>query len=80
SYFDREPSKMPQAMGYSVRTPLVRYTEWRDWKTGDVIAKELYDATADPAEMNNVAGAVRLANVQREVEAFLRKQFSQTGR
>ena len=35
AYYDREPSQTPQAMGYSVRTPLVRYTEWRDWKTGD---------------------------------------------
>ena len=31
AYFDREPSKRPTHMGYSVRTSRVRYTEWRDW-------------------------------------------------
>ena len=28
-------------MGVSVRTPRVRYTEWRDWKTGDTVAREV---------------------------------------
>jgi iduronate 2-sulfatase len=53
AYFDREPSKTPQAMGCSVRTDRFRYTEWRDWQTGAVIARELYDHARDPAEMQN---------------------------
>jgi iduronate 2-sulfatase len=42
-------------MGYSVRTPTVRYTEWRDWKTGRLEASELYDHAADPGETRNRA-------------------------
>jgi len=38
----------------SVRTPKLRYTEWRDYETGSVVASELYDPTRDEAEMNNV--------------------------
>jgi len=44
----------PQVMGYSMRTPRYRYTEWRDFKTGKVQASELYDHTHDPREMDNI--------------------------
>lgn len=80
AYFDREPSKTPQAMGCSVRTPAVRYTEWRDWKTDEVIARELYDATRDPAEMHNAVDAPHLATAQREAAGLLRRQFPTTPR
>lgn len=53
AYYDRTPAGVPDAMGYSVRTDKVRYTEWRDWKTGDVVARELYDHRSDPAELTN---------------------------
>ena len=43
-------------MGYSVRTDKHRYVEWRDWKSGEVKARELYDHETDPDEMQNVAG------------------------
>ena len=65
-------------MGCSVRTASVRYTEWRDWKTGESIARELYDAASDPNEMHNVVDAVdspALAAAQMEAAALLRKQF-----
>ncbi|MDX1947864.1 MAG: sulfatase-like hydrolase/transferase, partial [Pirellulaceae bacterium] len=75
AYYDREPSKLPAAMGCSVRTPLVRYTEWRDWKTGAVVARELYDAKLDPAELRNAIDAPALAAPQREAAALLAKQF-----
>ena len=42
-------------MGYAVRTGRFRYVEWRDWKSQRVLARELYDHRADPAEMLNVA-------------------------
>jgi iduronate 2-sulfatase len=45
----------PATMGYSVRTDRFRYTEWRDWKSGETTARELYDHRADPAETRNVA-------------------------
>lgn len=75
AYFDREPSKSPQAMGVSVRTSSVRYTEWRDWKTGDVIAKELYDQLADTDETKNRVDAPEFSEKQNEAAALLIKQF-----
>jgi iduronate 2-sulfatase len=80
AYFDREPSRRPQAMGYSVRTARVRYTEWRDWITGDTVARELYDAVNDPAEMRNAVDATHLADAQREAVELLRQTFPVKGR
>lgn len=48
--------KQPKVMGYSIRTKRFRYTEWRDFKTSDVQARELYDHEMDPLETVNVAG------------------------
>ena len=75
AYYDREPDKTPKAMGYSVRTAQVRYTEWRDWQTGETIARELYDAAKDPAEMHNATGDSQLAAAQREAAGLLAEQF-----
>ena len=46
--------KLPQSMGYSARTDRFRYTEWRDFKSGRVLARELYDHQTDPLETVNV--------------------------
>lgn len=65
----------PEAMGYSVRTDTFRYTEWRDWKAGTIIARELYDHRTTDDEARNVAddpahagdvkrGAAELATLQ----------------
>ncbi len=55
---------LPQAMGYSMRTPDFRYTEWRECATGRVLARELYDHRVDPDETVNVAGdPIRAAEV-----------------
>ncbi len=43
-------------MGYAVRTERHRYIEWRDWKSGRVEARELYDHHVDSGEMRNLAG------------------------
>lgn len=75
AYYDREPDKMPKAMGVSVRTASVRYTEWRDWKTGKVVASELYDHRHDEAELKNSIDDRGLAGPRAEAEAALRKQF-----
>jgi iduronate 2-sulfatase len=75
AYYDREPDKMPKAMGVSVRTASVRYTEWRDWKTGEVTARELYDHRARAAEMKNAADDPALAAQRAEAERLLGKQF-----
>ncbi len=46
----------PDAMGYSLRSDAFRYTEWRDWQSGEVVARELYDHRVDPGETRNVVG------------------------
>jgi iduronate 2-sulfatase len=50
----------PTAMGYSIRTATHRYTEWRDWQTGETTAREFYDHRHDPGETVNVAGDLGL--------------------
>jgi iduronate 2-sulfatase len=75
AYYDREPDKQPKAMGYSVRTSTVRYTEWRDWKTKAVIARELYATEQEPAELRNRQGDPALQDQQVEAERLLRGQF-----
>lgn len=75
AYYDREPGGQPQAMGCSVRTASVRYTEWRDWKTGQPVARELYDAASDPHEMRNAIDDPRFAAAQREAAALLLARF-----
>lgn len=75
AYYDREPDKTPTAMGVSVRTERVRYTEWRDWKTGATVARELYDLARDPIEKVNRIDAPELAAEQQAAAALLAKQF-----
>lgn len=63
----------PVTMGYSIRTKDFRYNEWRDFRTGEVQARELYDHRQDPGETKNVVQAEqftetveRLANLLEE--------------
>ena len=42
-------------MGYAIRSDRFRYVQWREWKSGKVVAQELYDHQKDSNEMNNVA-------------------------
>ncbi|HUR54905.1 MAG TPA: sulfatase, partial [Gemmataceae bacterium] len=64
AYFDRTPSGVPDAMGYSARTAAGRYTEWREWKTGKVLGVEFYDHARDPHELTN-----RVNEVSAELKA-----------
>jgi arylsulfatase A-like enzyme/N-acetylneuraminic acid mutarotase len=48
----------PQRMGYAVRTDRFRYIEWRDFKTLDLLARELYDYPYDYS-----AGATEKVNL-----------------
>ena len=79
SYYDRTPSGQPEHMGYSIRTPEVRYTEWRDWKTGKVVARELYDTERDRAELKNLADSKPASESLKKAEQLLQKQFPATG-
>ncbi|MBZ0297370.1 MAG: sulfatase [Anaerolineae bacterium] len=45
----------PEVMGYTARTADYRYTEWQDFETHAVLARELYDHQQDTAEVQNVA-------------------------
>lgn len=56
AYYNSEPDKTPTHMGYTLRSATHRYTEWRDWKTGETTDRELYDHATDPDETRNLAG------------------------
>ncbi|MDP0496365.1 MAG: sulfatase [Verrucomicrobiota bacterium JB024] len=62
---------VPEQMGYSVRVGDYRYTEWRDWTTGEVTAAELYDYSTDPDETVNRVDDPTLADALRECQARL---------
>lgn len=44
-----------QYMGYAMRTPTHRFVEWRNFTTGEVTARELYDHRKDHSESENIA-------------------------
>jgi len=75
AYYDRTPSKKPEAMGVSVRTAKARYTEWRDWQTGKPVARELYLESDEPAETRNQIDDPAAADFQQEAERLLLQQF-----
>jgi iduronate 2-sulfatase len=62
-------------MGYSIRTEKVRYTEWRDWVTKEVTARELYLTKQDPAELKNHADDPKQADLQQAAANQLREKF-----
>lgn len=78
AYFDRTPSKRPGTMGVSVRTDRGRYTEWRDWTSGETVARELYLAADEPLETRNVVDDPSAAAVVSELAARLQSQFPKT--
>lgn len=47
--------KHGDVMGHAIRTDRHRYVEWRNWKTGAIQARELYDHKTDPQETKNIA-------------------------
>ncbi len=52
-------------MGYSIRTPGYRYTQWLDLASGNVVATELYDHGQDPLETVNLSGRDNVAAIER---------------
>jgi iduronate 2-sulfatase len=75
AYFDRTPSGVPEAMGYSARTAAGRYTEWRDWVTGRLLAAEWYDHSRDPFDRTNRFDAARDAPELAAARRALHTQF-----
>ncbi|NBU42266.1 MAG: DUF229 domain-containing protein, partial [Planctomycetia bacterium] len=73
--YDRTPTKRPEAMGVSVRTPEARYTEWRDWTTGAVVGRELYSDADEPAETVNIVEQAEARALTEACARVLRTQF-----
>jgi len=69
----------PQTMGVSARTPRFRYTEWRDFATGRVVARELYDHAVDPDENRNVIDAPPDRAGLEEASRLLERTFPRRG-
>ena len=67
--------KMPQSMGYTIRTEHWRYTEWRDFSSGKVLARELYDHDNDPGETVNVVSRESNADVLSRMAAELKNRL-----
>ena len=58
-------------MGYAVRTDRYRYVEWREWKSKEVVTRELYDHENDSQEMRNVAGQAQRNRTVEELAQVL---------
>jgi hypothetical protein len=50
-------------MGYSVKSPSARYTEWLKRDTGKVVDREYYDHQLDPSENLNRVGEADYAGM-----------------
>ena len=75
AYFDRTKIAVPEAMGYSVRTPAGRYTEWREWNSGKLIGAEYYDHAHDPFELTNLVDSAKDSDAVKTARKALRTQF-----
>jgi iduronate 2-sulfatase len=62
-------------MGYSLRDERYRYTEWREWSTGQLRASEIYDHESDPDETINRAADPALAASRAALARRLAAQF-----
>jgi iduronate 2-sulfatase len=67
----------PDVMGRSVRTKRYRYTEWREFESGKLVARELYDHQIDPLETVNVASKADYAEAVNDCRKLYSTGFSQ---
>lgn len=63
--------KQPAVMGYTIRTRRHRYTEWIDFKTRKVLARELYEHPNDSGETVNLADKPEHAQEARRLSKML---------
>lgn len=68
------PGEDPPFMGCSIRTKEWRYTQWREFATGKVVAEELYDHAEDDDETTNIVADEKNA----KIKAQLANQLSAT--
>lgn len=59
------------ARGLSIVTDRYRYVEWREQRSGEVVARELYDHENDPGENVNVVDQVIAASLIDELSAMV---------
>ena len=69
----------PEVMGCSVRTVRYRYTEWRDFQSGKVIGKELYDHRTDSDETRNLVNSAPDEDAFSDAVRLLEEQFPRRG-
>jgi iduronate 2-sulfatase len=67
----------PDVMGRSVRTERYRYTQWRDFRTGQLVAAELYDHQKDPLETVNRAADPSFAEAVEQCRRLYHRQFGE---
>ncbi|MEM9481071.1 MAG: sulfatase [Verrucomicrobiota bacterium] len=65
----------PTVMGYSMRTPAFRYTEWRKVSDGEIVGRELYDHRNDPDETRNVVSAGEKTKEVKDLQQRMRQQM-----
>jgi iduronate 2-sulfatase len=65
-----------EVMGYSVRTPQYRYTEWREWQNEKIIARELYDHSKDEQEMKNIADEPEHEKLVEDLSLKIQENFT----
>lgn len=65
------PERGPDALGQSLRTAHHRYTEWRDFHSRRILARELYDHRVDPDETVNLASRADQATTLHELSRQL---------
>jgi iduronate 2-sulfatase len=65
----------PDIMGYSVRDERWRYTEWRERRSGDVVARELYDHAESPVTARNLAADPHYAGEVARLALLLAGKF-----
>jgi iduronate 2-sulfatase len=75
AYYDRTEKGIPDAMGYSVHNGLSRYTEWRDWTTGKLLAAEYYDTPGLLKDARNLIDEVKDAKRLKVAREALHKKF-----
>ena len=68
-YYRRLSGK--QYMGYALRTPTHRFVEWREFLTGEVTARELYDHRSDSGEKTNIAESASSELIDQLTETLL---------
>ena len=64
-------------MGYAVRTDRYRYVEWRKWKGGKIVDRELYDYNVSDKEIENCIGNPQYAQTQKELQRTLAAGWEQ---